>query len=1063
MESLTDRRCNRNAGPKWRCSELALPGKLRCERHLLPSNKKKIESQLSGAEEKVIARRARAIEIGVSREKNKGEKDVTDDEKVTDEWDESELKSAEVREEMKLDSARKRANRDVKRKVKRVKSTVDSVEGQSKLQGNVNKNKRHGMCHQCQRNDKSGVVHCTLCQQKRYCYECIGNWYPEKTREEIENACPFCCGNCNCKACLRDFVEPSREKIDNVVKLQWLRYLLHKALPVVRHIHKEQSTELEVEAKIRGQSGDSLTDKNITRSKLDREERLYCDNCKTSIVNFYRSCPNPDCSYDLCLTCCRELREGCQPGGNAGQTSHQHFVERAHGQVTDREGSAKSERKRHGWESQEAASSNDPRASRSVHFPDWKANFDGSIPCPPEGRGGCGIAILELRRIFKADWVTKLLTKSEQITKQYMPPDMNFSQGCSSCLPTGFEERRNTLSEVRQAAYREDNQDNFLFCPNAVDMKDHEIEHFQKHWMRGEPVIVRNVLDKTSGLSWEPMVMWRAFRETGANVKFKEETKSVMAIDCLDWRQVEINIHQFFKGYLEGRMHKGGCPEMLKLKDWPSSTSFEERLPRHGAEFIAALPFSDYTDPKLGFLNLATRLPENLWKPDLGPKTYIAYGFSEELGRGDSVTKLHCDVSDAVNVLTHTTKVKVAPWQHKKIRELQKEYAAKDLSELYGAMDESVGGKTKQSLMSVTKSDITVAECMKRESFVENDNLLLEEPEANVEKLNMEESSRTLPFPQPLDLDAGKSEAEESSMQSHLSPECKENDSIAMDFLGMCNVKVQILDHQEKKVNIVGGSSPCPVIEVPHNASGISTMKPIDDNDNLQNYFSENSGIDELGCRESKQSQMVDSVMSGGRLGVSYGGAVWDIFRRQDVPKLIEYLRKHKNEFRHFDEQPVDSVIHPIHDQTLFLNEKHKKQLKEEFEVEPWTFEQHLGEAVFIPAGCPHQVRNRQSCIKVALDFVSPENVEECIRLTQEFRVLPQTHRAKEDKLEVKKMTLYAVSSAVKEAEKQMPPLDRGTTQSNMSFGQLSGRKPRTARTARIMRVTGETGLKSTR
>lgn len=28
--------------------------------------------------------------------------------------------------------------------------------------------------------------------------------------------------------------------------------------------------------------------------------------------------------------------------------------------------------------------------------------------------------------------------------------------------------------------------------------------------------------------------------------------------------------------------------------------------------------------------------------------------------------------------------------------------------------------------------------------------------------------------------------------------------------------------------------------------------------------------------------------------------------------------------------------------------------------VEPWTFEQHLGEAVFIPAGCPHQVRNRQ-------------------------------------------------------------------------------------------------------
>lgn len=43
-----------------------------------------------------------------------------------------------------------------------------------------------------------------------------------------------------------------------------------------------------------------------------------------------------------------------------------------------------------------------------------------------------------------------------------------------------------------------------------------------------------------------------------------------------------------------------------------------------------------------------------------------------------------------------------------------------------------------------------------------------------------------------------------------------------------------------------------------------------------------------------------------------------------------------------------------------------------------------------------------QSCIKVALDFVSPENVNECIRLTEEFRDLPQDHRAKEDKLEVR-------------------------------------------------------------
>ena len=29
------------------------------------------------------------------------------------------------------------------------------------------------------------------------------NRYPERTKEEIENACPFCHGNCNCRTCLQ--------------------------------------------------------------------------------------------------------------------------------------------------------------------------------------------------------------------------------------------------------------------------------------------------------------------------------------------------------------------------------------------------------------------------------------------------------------------------------------------------------------------------------------------------------------------------------------------------------------------------------------------------------------------------------------------------------------------------------------------------------------------------------------------------------------------------------------------------------------------------------------------
>ncbi|KAK7250636.1 hypothetical protein RIF29_33182 [Crotalaria pallida] len=924
------------------------------------------------------------------------------------------------------------------------------------------------MCHQCWRNDRSVVI-CAKCKRKRYCYECITKWYPEKTREEIEIACPFCLGNCNCRLCLKRNISVMTEsgEAEKEIKLQKLFYLLNRTLPLLQHIQQEQRSELEVEASMHASL---LVEEDIMHSLIDDDDRVYCDNCSTSIVNFHRSCPNPNCRYDLCVTCCMELRNGLH-GEDISSSAGEEKAETPH--VTSA----------------------------------WRAEINGSIPCPPKAKGGCGTTILSLRRLFEANWVDKLIRNVEGLTVRYQPPIVDLSLRCSVCHSFEVEATQNS---VRKAASRENSHDNFLYCPDAVKIGDTEFEHFQWHWRRGEPVIVRNVLEKASGLSWDPMVMWRAFR--GAK-KILKEAATFKAIDCLDWCEVEINIYQFFKGYLEGRRYRNGWPEMLKLKDWPPSNSFEECLPRHSAEFIAMLPFSDYTHPKSGISNLATKLPAVL-KPDLGPKTYIAYGSSDELGRGDSVTKLHCDISDAVNILTHTAEVETPPWQHKIKKKLQKKFAAEDMRELYGRDDKAVGSS--RSKQGETCLDIrTDLKILEKEKTIGRDSLL--GTEGKEEKLS-EQQSRSMSLGQsgpdtaeqwfsssgdgpsegiPLELmrsrtcrgedEKVKTLGTQPSIDKFCSTQDQSTHSLLVDF----NIPTppDMVNHENQRNCIVQSESKsrCMCFEKSPSCTGknvlglqvpekkLSCLKNLSVCENAADSYSflkdgqnksrdfpldESYGHDHgndieiypntsecnqpcigteetivvhglnssvMPCSEIKIGK-IESVRNDissknffenvDHLETQHGSAVWDIFRKEDVPKLTEYLKKHHKEFRHVNNLPVNSVIHPIHDQILYLNEKHKTQLKLEFGIEPWTFEQHLGEAVFIPAGCPHQVRNRKSCIKVALDFVSPENVQECIQLTEEFRLLPKNHRSKEDKLEIKKMALYAADVATTEATK---------------------------------------------
>ncbi|GAB1528085.1 hypothetical protein RhiTH_011276 [Rhizoctonia solani] len=133
----------------------------------------------------------------------------------------------------------------------------------------------------------------------------------------------------------------------------------------------------------------------------------------------------------------------------------------------------------------------------------------------------------------------------------------------------------------------------------------------------------------------------------------------------------------------------------------------------------------------------------------------------------------------------------------------------------------------------------------------------------------------------------------------------------------------------------------------------------------------------------------------------SPGVAAWDIFRACDSEKIRSYLR------RHFKDR-ASEFRDPIHSQLFYLDSHHRKKLYEEEHVYSWRIYQRPGDAVFIPAGCAHQVCNLADCIKIAIDFVSIENIDRCEKLTTEFRNENDTFTWKEDVLQLRTMMMYA-------------------------------------------------------
>ena len=175
----------------------------------------------------------------------------------------------------------------------------------------------------------------------------------------------------------------------------------------------------------------------------------------------------------------------------------------------------------------------------SASLPSRKAP-DGSVPisCPPREFGGCGDGLLDLRCILPLRWFKELERSAEEIVGSYeLPETFDTFSCCSQCPGTDYEAQG--VKQFQEAARRENSNDNFLFYPTIMNIHGDKLEHFQEHWGKGHPVIVQDMLQDTSDLSWDPVFLFCSYlKNSVAKVENEELTK---ATGCLDWFEVSFS------------------------------------------------------------------------------------------------------------------------------------------------------------------------------------------------------------------------------------------------------------------------------------------------------------------------------------------------------------------------------------------------------------------------------------------------------------------------------------------------------------------------------------------
>ncbi|XP_018460844.1 lysine-specific demethylase JMJ28 isoform X2 [Raphanus sativus] len=505
----------------------------------------------------------------------------------------------------------------------------------------VNAKKR---CHWCGTRGSEDLISCLSCERNFFCVDCIEK-RNKGSKEEVEKKCPVCCGSCRCKSCLATLsgvteCKNSRNVRNDIDRVLHLHYAVCMLLPVLKGINSEDNVEVENGTETKG---GNLDERQFHSSELTSDDQQPC--CDSAIVDSQKNC-----------TCSSSVLRRSSDG------------DRSQGSLSRKVGLVKYS---NGIESGKPPLSDAWDQSLKEALTDCKLK-------EVKGRRNN----LSLRSLYSLELTRKLETSAEEIVSCYeLPEVLDRYLGCPFCLGREKQSANSTDSHLKEASRRcDDVTGNFLYYPTVMGFQQNNLEHFQTHWSKGHPVIVRSVLKGGSTLNWDPVAMFCSYLRN-SNRKIGNIT------DCMDWFEVEVGVKQVFLGSLRGKAETNTCQERLKLDGWLSSSLFKEHFPNHYAEILRVLPLPHYMDPRCGLLNMAADLPDSIQTPKLGPCLSISYRSGED-AKPDYVKKLGFETCDTVDILLHVTETEVSTKQICRIRKLMRKI---------GRVRSKTPGKVKES------------------------------------------------------------------------------------------------------------------------------------------------------------------------------------------------------------------------------------------------------------------------------------------------------------------------------------------------------------------------------